>query len=95
MSYPHTGTDYLISPGEVLEDFFESRDVDLQQFADRCGMPIKMLQLLIDGDRPITSEIAEALGRELNTNPVMWINLQAAYNRGKAEHFEVNRQMAR
>lgn len=95
MALAHVRTDYSISPGDSLDDFLGSRDVGLKDFADRCGISIKMLHLLIADDRPITDQIATVLARELNTDPQMWMDLQAAYNLRKEENYEVDRQMDR
>lgn len=79
MSVAHTGTDYIVSPGEILEDFLDSRDLDKQDFATRCGRSAKFISEIIAGKAAVTEETAIQFGRVLDTDPQMWVNLESQY----------------
>ncbi len=88
MSVAHIGTDYIVSPGEVLEDFLDSRDLNKQDFATRCGRSAKFISEIISGKAPLTEETAIQFGRVLDTDPVMWVNLESNYRLKIAERLE-------
>lgn len=79
MSYGHTETDYNVSPGEILEDYLESREISKQDFAIRCDRSPKFISEIIAGKATLNEETAIQFGRVLNTNPIMWIELESAY----------------
>ncbi len=79
MSVEHIGTDYVVSPGEILEDFLDSRDLNKQDFATRCGRSAKFISEIISGKAPLNEETAIQFGRVLDTDPLMWVNLESNY----------------
>jgi len=86
MSYAHTGTDYTVSPGDVLEDFLDSREISKHDFATRCGRSAKFISEIISGKAPLNEETALQFGIVLNTDPQMWLNLESAYRLKLARH---------
>ena len=79
MSVAHTGTDYIVSPGEVLEEFLQSRNLDTQDFAARCGLPTAFIHDLIAGKASLTEQAAIQFGRVLETDAQIWSNLESNY----------------
>ncbi|MDO3441832.1 ImmA/IrrE family metallo-endopeptidase [Agrobacterium sp. V1] len=79
MSYGHTETDYIVSPGDVLEDYLDSREISKQEFATRCDRSAKFISEIIAGKATLTEETAIQFGRVLNTNPIMWVELESSY----------------
>ncbi len=100
MSVAHIGTDYIVSPGEVLEDFLDSRDLNKQDFATRCGRSAKFISEIISGKATLNEETAIQFGRVLDTDPLMWVNLESNYRlkiaeRQDAEVLEANTAWAK
>jgi len=66
------------SPGEVLrEEFLSPRRMTQGDLADRMGVPIQRINLLINEKRAVTAETAILLAKALGTTPEFWMNLQA------------------
>lgn len=79
MSIPHTGMDYIVSPGDILADIMESRRIDEGEFAACCGQTIDLVSKIVSGEAAITEELALTFGRVLEMSPEMWVNLENNY----------------
>jgi len=75
MSYPHEGTDYIVHPGEVLDDILTSRGIDRRAFARRIDMLDSTLEEIIDGRDIIYGSHLNRLAEELNMSVEIWENL--------------------
>jgi addiction module HigA family antidote len=77
----HTfSTDYAIPPGEILEETLTACNMQKSELAERCRLPVEMVNLIIDGKAPITSETATRLEKVLGISAKMWINLDINYH---------------
>lgn len=83
MSYPHTGTDYTVHPGEVLDDILTSRGIDRHAFARRIEMLESTLEKIIDGRDIIYGSHLRRMASELNTPVELWENLYRNYFKAK------------
>ncbi len=79
MGIPHTDTDYIVSPGDVLAEILEARLISENDFASRCGQSIDLVCAIVAGEASLTEELAQAFGRALETSPEMWVNLEYRY----------------
>ena len=55
------------------------------RLAKEVGVPAMRINLLVNGKRPITAELALRLGRYFGQNPRYWMNLQSRYDMDVAE----------
>ncbi len=64
-------------PGEILlEEFLKPLGMTQSALAEKMGVPIRRVSMLINGKRSVTAEIAVLLSRALGTSPELWMNLQ-------------------
>lgn len=71
--------DYLVPPGEILEETLEARGIGKKAFAERIGRTPKFVSELIAGKAPLTPETALAIQHVLNQPASLWANLEANY----------------
>jgi addiction module HigA family antidote len=68
-------------PGEVLlEEFLKPADMTQTALAERMGVPVQRVNLLIKGKRAVTAETALLLAKVFATSPEFWMNLQARWD---------------
>ena len=68
-------------PGDFLKEELEARNWSQVELAEIIGRQPYVVNELIMGKRPITPEIAKALGEAFNTSAQYWINLESIYHR--------------
>jgi len=74
------------APGEILlEEFLKPARITQGVLAEKMGVPIQRVNLLVNGRRAVTPETAILLARALKTTPELWMNLQTAYDLWHAE----------
>ncbi|MBI3181798.1 MAG: HigA family addiction module antidote protein [Myxococcales bacterium] len=83
-------------PGEVLaEEFLAPLGMTQTELAQKMGVPVQRVNLLVNGKRAITAETALLLARIFEASPEFWMNLQAAYDLWQArERMERAKQRA-
>lgn len=65
-----------IHPGEVIADILDDLDINTANFAEILGVSNQTIQEIINGQKPITVDIAIRLGKALGNGPRLWLNLQ-------------------
>ncbi len=70
---------YVIHPGEILEETLEARGIKKAEFAKRCGLSAKTISQIINGKAPVSPEIAIQFERVLSVSAAIWNNLEALY----------------
>lgn len=71
--------DYVISPGAILLEIMEARDITEDYLADRCLVTKNVIEGIISGDTVITSEMAKKLESALEIDARIWCNLDNSY----------------
>ena len=71
-------------PGDVVKEELKMRGISQKDFASRTGISYTMLNEILNGKRPITSEIALVMEAALGINPELLINMQSRYNMAQA-----------
>lgn len=66
-------------PGDFLKEELEARNWSQVELAEIIGRQPYVVNELIMGKRPITPEIAKALGEAFNTSAQYWMNLESIY----------------
>lgn len=69
-----------IHPGEILKDELQSRGISQRKFATLIGVSYSVLNEILNGKRPITTEYALKIEAATSTKAYIWINMQTAYN---------------
>ncbi|MBQ0061376.1 MAG: HigA family addiction module antitoxin [Bacteroidaceae bacterium] len=71
-------------PGEILKEELEARNITQKQFAKCLDMSYTMLNEILNGRRPVTTDIALMMEAALGINPELLLNMQNRYNMVKA-----------
>lgn len=71
--------DYIVTPGEILEETLEARKMKKREFAMRCGRSAKMISQIVAGKAPITPQTAIQFERVLGVSASLWMNLETRY----------------
>lgn len=82
--------DYIIHPGETLEEIIEDREMTQRELAVRTGMTEKHISTVIHGQKNISAAFARKLEYALGIETSFWMNLQANYDRELLEFEELN-----
>ncbi len=69
-----------IHPGEMLKDELQARGISQRKFAELIGVSYSVLNEVLNGKRPITTEYALKIEAATGTKAYMWMNMQTAYN---------------
>ena len=72
-------------PGRYIQDILDDEHVTVEEYAERLGMDVETLDALVNGEIPMTLEIAEKLSNYIGTGVNLWINLQKNYVKSLAE----------
>ncbi len=67
-------------PGDVLKEELESRKISQKRFAEVLGVSYTMLNEILNGKRPVTSDFALMVEAALNINAELLVNMQTRYN---------------
>jgi antitoxin HigA-1 len=72
-------------PGEILlEEFLKPMGLTQTALAERMGVPVQSVNLLIRGRREVTARTAVLLAEALGTSPEFWLQLQMQVSLWKA-----------
>lgn len=74
-----------VHPGRILESELDEAGLSANAVALALWIPANRLTEIINGKRSISADTAIRLGRYFGTSAEMWMNLQAKYDREKAE----------
>jgi addiction module HigA family antidote len=83
--------DYLVPPGEVLEEYLEAYSMTQTELAARTGLTKKTINEIIKGKSPITSETALRLERSLGRPAHFWNNLEGQFQEDRSRLAEEKR----
>ena len=73
-------------PGRILlEDFLAPKSISVWHLAKDIGVPVRRIYEIVQGQRPITADIAHRLAHYLGMSERYWLDLQARYD-GKQEN---------
>lgn len=69
-----------IHPGELIKDEIEARGISQKKLAEILGIPYTMLNEVLNGKRPISSDTALLMEAALDINAEMLVNMQSSYS---------------
>ncbi|MBF0381007.1 MAG: HigA family addiction module antidote protein [Magnetococcales bacterium] len=76
--------DYLVTPGEVLDEYLEAYPMTQAQLAMRAGLAKKTINEIIKGKSPITTDSAQKLERVLGRPAHFWNNLERQFQEDRS-----------
>jgi len=74
-----------VHPGAYLKELLDELKLSQYRLAKELGVPAMRVNLVVNGKRPITAELALRLGRYFGQSPRYWMNLQSRYDMDVAE----------
>jgi len=74
-----------VHPGIYLKESLDELKISQYRLARELGIPAMRINLVVNGKRPITAELALRLGHYFGQDPRYWINLQSRYDMDVAE----------
>jgi addiction module HigA family antidote len=84
-----------IHPGEILrEDVLPALNMPVRTAAKHLGVTRQTLHRILAGTMPVTPAMALRLGKFCGNGPVLWLNIQSAYDLWEAER-ELGAQIAK
>ena len=75
-----------IHPGEILKDELEARGISQRKFAAIIGVSYSVLNEVVNGKRPVTTEYALKIEAATVIPAHLWVNMQSAYDMQTARH---------
>jgi addiction module HigA family antidote len=69
-----------IHPGNFLQEALAELGVSQAEFARKVGVSAMRISHVINGQRPVTAELALLFGQAFGQTPQYWLNLQADYD---------------
>jgi addiction module HigA family antidote len=68
-------------PGAILREMYlKPLNVSVTQAADALGVTRKHISAIVNGRVPVTPDMAMRLGVVFDTEPALWVNLQAQHD---------------
>lgn len=74
-----------IHPGRDLAEIIGELEISPERLAETIGIPTDTVNAILDGNHPITADIAMRLGKAFYMSPELWLNLQKMYELEEAE----------
>lgn len=75
-----------IHPGEILlEEFMKPMNTSINELAEALDLPLSQINAIINGELPISMDVAHRLGKFYSMDPKFWFNLQTEYDSRKAK----------
>ncbi len=71
--------DYVVHPGEYLEEVLDSRDMKKKEFAERVGLSVKAVSQIINGKSLYSTELALRFERVLGISSSIWSEMAHNY----------------
>lgn len=69
-----------IHPGEVIKEELQVRGITQKRFAEVIGVPYTMLNDILNGKRPLSTDFALTVEAATGINAEMLVGMQARYN---------------
>jgi addiction module HigA family antidote len=74
-----------IHPGEMIKDELEYRGITQRSFAESVGIKPSIINEVLNGKRPVTTEYALLFEAALGIDADIWLDIQKDYNKQKAK----------
>jgi antitoxin HigA-1 len=74
-----------VHPGQVLRDMLAEVGVSQSALARHLGLDQAKINIICNGKRGITADMAYRLGKAFKTGPAFWINLEKNWELSQSE----------
>lgn len=71
--------DFVVPPGDILEETLEARNLGKGEFARRTGLSMKTISLILAGKAPILPDTALQFERVLGVSAELWSSLESRF----------------
>jgi len=71
---------FAIHPGELIKDEIDCRNITQKQLAEQMNVSYTVLNEVLNGKRPVSTEYAILLQEILGIDANIWLRLQVEYN---------------
>jgi HTH-type transcriptional regulator/antitoxin HigA len=71
--------DFVVPPGEILEETLKARNLGKGEFAQRTGLSMKTISLILAGKAPILPDTALQFEQVLGVSAELWTGLETRY----------------
>jgi len=71
--------DFIVPPGEILEETLKVRNLGKGEFAQRTGLSMKTISLILAGKAPILPDTALQFEQVLGVSAELWTGLETRY----------------
>ena len=88
-TYPHR-PDYGAPPGYVVEDYLEAWGFTCAEFARRHSLPTDLIEGIVAGSAPLTTELAAIFEKEFGLEASIWLSMEADYRYRLAQKAEAD-----
>lgn len=78
---------WVVHPGEMLQEELDERGITQTELAYRSGWTLKHINTVIKGHANLSIPFALMLETELGVSARFWLNLQLAYDLGRARGY--------
>lgn len=68
-----------IAPGKIVKEYIKDNNLSTIEFANRCYLPVSLIESVINGGARITENIAMRFEHVFSTPRSFWINLEKDY----------------
>lgn len=86
--YPYE-PDYVVAPGQVLEDYMNGRYISRNELARRTGMSLELIENLLSGQAILDSDIAGKFEKVFDLKATVWLRMEDCYRQGLKERKKV------
>ena len=76
--------DYLVAPGDVINDYLEAGEMSQVDLAKQTGLPHTTISNIVARTAPVTTDVATKLQNVLGRPAHFWLKLEALYQEDKA-----------
>ena len=74
-------------PGAILDhDFLAPMNLTVENLAQAIGVEASLIKGIVDGEQPVSAEIALLFSRFFGTSAELWVGLQTQYDLDMAEY---------
>ncbi len=84
--------DYVVTPGDILEEYIDSQQMTQTELAARTGLSKKTINEIVQAKTPITPETALKLELVLGRPAHFWNHLERQYQEHKARFAEMKKK---
>ena len=86
--------DYAVHPGEYLDEVLESRSIQKNDFARRCGLSAKTISQIINRQVSFSTEVAVQFEKVLGISAEIWLGMLSSHQLHEARENE-HKQLGR